>query len=160
MSVIDRLHNRKRRTEPSKLWLMSETAPFQVPICAYFFLVALVNLASNLGITPGSVDETYPTWLVITWASATALGAGLSLVGRYNEAFRMESAGLAFLLSACGIYITAVLWVTGFKGIFPALAYVAIGTGCAIRMRVIARHHKAQKLAGQIIQNGNGDAPS
>lgn len=159
MSFLKRLHGRDRRTEPSKLWLMTETAPFQVPITAYFLLIGIINAMSGLGLTPRSVNDTYPTWLVIVWASTTALGAGLSLVGRYLQAFRMESSGLAFLLSACGIYIIAVLWVIGVNGIFAALAYVAIGTGCAVRMRVIARHHKAQKVAGEIIQS-NGDSPS
>lgn len=158
MSFLARL-NPKKRGEPSKLWLMSETAPFQVPITAYFFLIGLTNILAGLGITPSSVTDTYPVWLIEAWAISTALGAGLSLLGRYLQAFRMESAGLGFLLSACAIYTTAVLWVNGINAVFAALAYVAIGTGCIVRMRVIARHHKAQKVAGQIIQN-NGDSPS
>lgn len=159
MSVLQRLHIRPKRGEPSKLWVMSETAPFQVPITAYFFIVGLVNLLGSAHITPNSVTETYPTWLVVSWATSTVLGAGLSLFGRYKQAFRMESSGLAFLLVACGIYIAAVLWVNGVTAVFAALAYVAIATGCAVRMRVIARHHKAQKVAGEIIQT-NGDATS
>lgn len=159
MSFLDRLHLRKRRGEPSKLWLMSETAPFQVPITAYFFLIGVTNILAGLGVTPSSVTDTYPVWLILAWAVSTALGAGLALLGRYTQAFRMEAAGLGFLLSACGIYTTAVLWVNGINAVFAALAYVAIGTGCIVRMRVIARHHKAQKVAGQIIQN-NGDSPS
>lgn len=156
MSILQRLHLRGPNGEASKLWIMTETAPFQVPVCAYFFLIALVNLLSSMGLTPQSVDDTYPAWVAVAWAGSTLLGAGLSLVGRYKQAFRMESSGLAFLLFACGIYTTAVLWVNGLTAVFAALAYVAIGAGCIIRMRVIARHHKAQKIAGEIVQN-NGD---
>lgn len=159
MSLLRRLNLRSHRGEPGKIWLMSETAPFQVPITAYFLLVGIMNILTGLGLVPGSVSETYPAWLILAWATSTVLGASMSLAGRYMQQFRVESSGLAFLLSACGIYITAVLWVNGLGGIFPALAYTAIGIGCAIRMRVIARHHKAQKLAGEIIQS-NGDNPS
>jgi hypothetical protein len=157
MSFLQRLHLRPRNGEPSKLWLMSETAPFQVPITAYFFILGLINLAAGMGLTPSSVDETYPAWLVIAWSASTLLGAGLSLLGRYRQAFRMESSGLAFLLSACGIYIGAVLWVNGVNALFASMAYVAIGTGCVIRMRVIARHHKAQQVAGAMIRNGDSN---
>lgn len=158
MSLLRRLHLKPRRGEPSKLWVMSETAPFQVPITFYLFLLGVTNLLSNLGVTPNSVQSTYPTWFVIVWSSATALGCGLSLVGRYAEAFRMEASGLAFLLAACAIFVGAVLWVNGLTAAWAALGYIAISTGCIIRMRVISRHHKAQKLAGEIIQN-NGDSP-
>lgn len=159
MSFLRRLHVRPKRGEVSKLWVMSETAPFQVPITAYFFLVGLTNLLVGFGITPNSVTQTYPAWLVVAWAGTTVLGSAISLIGRYREAFRMEASGLGFLLSACGIYIGAVLWVNGATAIFASLAYVAIATGCIIRMRVISRHHKAQRVAGGIIQT-NGDAQS
>lgn len=159
MSFLQRLHLRHPPGEASKLWVMSETAPFQVPITVYFLLVGIANLLSGAHITPNSVTDTYPSWLVISWAASTVLGSSLSLVGRYKQAFRMESSGLAFLLVACGIYIGAVLWVNGLTAVFAALAYVAIGLGCGIRMRVIARHHKAQKVAGVIIQT-NGDSAS
>lgn len=153
MSLIRRMIRSDRPPgEVSKLWKMSETAPFQVTICAYFFLLAFVNLITNLGLTPASIDDTYPLWLIIPWGVATLVGSGLSLAGRYLEAFRVESSGLAFLLVACGIYIGAVFGINGVNAAFAALAYVAIGTGCLIRMRVIARHHKAQRVAGQILQ--------
>lgn len=143
--------------QASKLWQMSETAPFEVPVCAYFFIIAFVNLVTRLGLTPTSVDDTYPLWLVIPWAIATLAGSGLTLIGRYIEAFRMESSGMAFLLVACLIYIGAVIGINGVNAAFAALAYVAIATGCLIRMRVIARHHKAQRVAGEILQSENGD---
>jgi hypothetical protein len=159
MSFLQRLNPKRRRGEASKLWLMTETAPFQVPLLAYFFITGLIQLSSNLGLTPRSVDSIYPTWLILAWALSTTLGAGLALLGRYLQTFRLEAAGLGFILSGCAIYTTAVLWVNGFGGTFTALGFVAIGSGCAIRMRVIARHHKAQKVAGEIIQS-NGDSPS
>lgn len=154
MNLIRRILRSDRPPgEPSKLWRMSETAPFQVPICAYFFIIAFVNMVTSLGLTPTSVDDTYPLWLVIPWALSTLIGSGLSLFGRYVEAFRMESSGLAFLLVACLIYIGAVIGINGINAAFAALAYVAIATGCGIRMRVIARHHKAQRVAGEILEN-------
>lgn len=149
-----RAYKRSHRGQPSPLWTMSETAPFQVPICAYLMVVGTYNLLTGV-VTPASVDQTYPLWLIIAWSAAVSLGCSLSLIGRYIQAFRMESSGLAFLLSACGVYVGAVIWVSGVKGIFAALAYIAIGTGCIIRMLVIRKHHKAQKVAGQIIANGD-----
>lgn len=159
MNLIRRvLRSDRPPGEVSKLWKMSETAPFQVPICAYFFILAFVNMVTRLGLTPSSVDDTYPLWLVIPWAVATLIGSGMSLFGRYVEAYRLESSGLAFLLVACLIYIGAVFGINGINAAFAALAYVAIGTGCGIRMRVIARHHKAQRVAGEILKSENGDA--
>jgi hypothetical protein len=133
---------------------MSETAPFQVPICLYIFLLGTWNLLTGVAV-PASVDRAYPLWLIIAWSAASALGCGLSLVGRYIQAFRMESSGLAFLLSACGLYVGAVVWMTGLQGFWAAGGFLAIGTGCIIRMLVIRKHHKAQKVAGQIIANGD-----
>jgi hypothetical protein len=141
--------------ESSRLWRMSETAPFQVPICAYLFLIAVVNLASNFGITPRSVDDAYESWLIIPWELSLLVGTGLALIGRYKEAFRVESTGLAFLVVASGIYVFAVFKAVGWGGTFAALGYLAIVTGCAIRMRVIARHHKAQIVAAQILTDEN-----
>lgn len=149
-----RAYKKARRGQPSKFWTMSETAPFQVPICAYFFLIGFYNLFTGV-VTPDSVDNTYPLWLIVAWSASVTFGCGLSLVGRYVEAFRMESSGLAFLLAACGIYIGAVIWFAGMKGFWSALAYIAIGTGCIIRMLVIRKHHKAQRVAAQIIVNGD-----
>jgi hypothetical protein len=145
--------------ESSRLWRMSEAAPFQVAITAYFFLIALVNLASNLGITPRSVDEAYDAWLIIPWELSLLVGSGLALVGRYKETFRLESSGLAFVVVASGIYIFAVFKAVGWGGTFAALGYLAITTGCVIRMRVIAQHHRAQKVAAQILtdENHNND---
>jgi hypothetical protein len=133
---------------------MSETAPFQVPICAYLFLLGAYNLFTGI-ITPVSIDRTYPYWLIIAWSAASALGCGLSLLGRYVQAFRMESSGLAFLLAACGLYVGAVVWALGWRGVWTGGGFLAIATGCIIRMLVIRKHHKAQRVAGQIIANGD-----
>jgi hypothetical protein len=149
-----RAYRRTRRGKPSKLWTMSETAPFQVPFCAYFFITGLSNLLTGV-LTPESVDHTYPVWLVIAWSACVTTGSGLSLAGRWFEAFRMESSGLAFVLASCGIYIGAVIYFAGLKGSFSALPYIAIATGCIIRMLVIRKHHKAQRYAGQLIANGD-----
>lgn len=146
-------YKKARRGKPSRFWTMSETAPFQVPICLYLCLLGTWNLLTGIA-TPGSVDRTYPLWLIIAWSASTALGCGLSLVGRYIEAFRMESSGLAFLLSSSGFLVGAMIYFAGWQGAFSSGGFLAIGTGCIIRMLVIRKHHKAQRYAGQVIANG------
>lgn len=137
---------------------MSETAPFEVPICFYLFVIGTWNLIAGLTGVPVSVQHTYPKWLTIAWAASIALGSGAALVGRYVQRFRLESSGLAFMLAACGIYIYTVLSVNGLTAIFASGAYAAIATGCIIRMKVIRRSHKAQQVATEILK-ANGDAP-
>jgi hypothetical protein len=148
---------KSHRGEPNPIWLNTQTAPFQVPVTLYLMLLGIQVLIRGVG--PRSISDTFPTWLVVNWAAFMALGCLISLIGRYTQRFRLEYAGLGFLLYSCALYAVSVLVVAGWQGAFASGAYLAIGTGCGIRMYVISRSHKAQKVAGQMIFDRNGDAP-
>lgn len=155
-----RRFRRAHRGQANPLWVMSETAPFQVPLTVYFTLFGFVNLLQGLGITPNSVDDTYSPWIIFVWAVFMFVGSALSLFGRYTQKFRMESAGLGLLLSSCAVIVIAVMAMAGWSGLLASGAFAAIGAGCAIRMIVIAKHHKAQRIAAALIRlEQNGDAP-
>lgn len=154
-----RRFKKAHRGQANPFWVMTETAPFQVPITAYFMLFGVINLINSLGITPRSVDDSYPLWIVIPWAVFMFVGSTLSLVGRYFEKFRLESAGLGLLLSSCGLIVGAILWMAGWSGVLASGAFGAIGAGCIIRMIVIAKHHKAQRIAAVLIRIEQNGAP-
>lgn len=155
-----RRFRKAHRGQANPFWVMSETAPFQVPLTIYFTLFGLTNLLQGLGITPNSVDQAYSRWIILAWAIFMFVGSALSLVGRYTQKFRMESAGLGLLLSSCGVVVVAVMVVAGWNGLLASGAFAAIGAGCVIRMIVIAKHHKAQRIAAQMIRTEqNGDGP-
>jgi hypothetical protein len=154
-----RAYKRRHRGEPGPIWLMTSTAPFQVPITIYLFLTGLVYLLVGTGLTPNSITETYDWRIVLAWSACLFVGGGLSMFGRYTQKFRMESAGLGFVLASCVIYAATVIVVNGWIGLFASGGFFAIGAGCIIRMIVIAKSHQAERLVGQILQDRlNGDA--
>lgn len=149
---------RSHRGTPNPIWLNTQTAPFQVPITLYLMLLGIQVMIGGIA-SPDSLTDSYPLWVVINWAVSLAVGCAMSLYGRYVEKFRLESAGLAFVLYSCMVYAVTVVVINGWTAIFASGAYFAIATGCIIRMIVIAKSHKAQKLAGRMIRERNGDAP-
>lgn len=154
-----RAYRKAHRGAPGPLWVMTSTAPFQVPITVYFLLQGFVYLLVGTGLTPRSVTQTYPAALVIAWAGCLFVGGGLVLVGRYTQKFRMESAGLGFILASCAIYAATVIWQMGLTGLFASGGYFAIAAGCIIRMIVIAKSHEAERLVTRILQDRqNGDS--
>lgn len=137
---------------------MTSTAPFQVPITVYFFIQGFVYLLVGTGLTPRSVTQAYPAALVLAWAGCLFVGGALVLAGRYTQKFRMESAGLGFILASCAIYSITLFVQMGLTGLFASGGYFAIATGCIIRMIVIAKSHEAERLVTRILQERqNGD---
>lgn len=156
---VVRRYKRSHRGQPSPLWVMTSTAPFQVPITVYFFVQGIIYLLVGTGLTPRSVNQTYPTPVVLSWAACLMIGGALVLVGRYNQKFRMESAGLGFILASCAIYAGTVVWQNGLTGLFASGGYAAIATGCIVRMIVIAKSHEAERVVTKILQERqNGDS--
>lgn len=148
------------RGEANPLWVMAATAPFEVPILVYFSLLGWWALAVGITASPGSITATLPHWLIVTWAACFAVGGTTALVGRYMQRFPIESSGLALLAAAFFTYAGTVTYVNGVNAIFASGAYVALLTGCIIRIRVILKDREARRLAGQILQDSqNGDAP-
>jgi hypothetical protein len=153
-----RAFKKSHRGEPNPIWLMTATAPFEVPIVTYFALLGIFALIVE---TPGSITESLDHWVIIAWGLTFALGGIIALVGRYMQAFTMESAGLGLLAGGFATYAGVAVWVNGTNAIFAAGAYVALVTGCIIRIRVILKDRKARRVAGDIIrERQNGDAPS
>jgi hypothetical protein len=161
-----RWYRRRHRGEASPLWVMTATAPFEVPILAYFSIIGwwtlLTILVGQLRLTPGSVIATLPLWLIYMWAACFAFGSTVALIGRYLQRFPVESSGLALLGAAFFTYAVVVTYVNGLNAIFASGAYVALLSGCLVRMRVISFDQKARQVAVEILheeRNGNGDAP-
>lgn len=154
-----RAYAKSHRGAPGPVWMMTATAPFQVPITIYLFLQGLIYLLVGIGLTPSSLTTTYDWRIVVSWAACLFVGGGLSLAGRFTQKFRMESAGLGFVLASCLIYASTVIAVNGWVGLFASGGFFAIGAGCIIRMIVIAKSHKAERLVGHILlERRNGDA--
>lgn len=159
-----RWYRKRHRGEASPLWVMSATAPFEVPILAYFAALGWVALIGSLfggiHVAPDSVVATLPDWLIYLWAACFAIGSSVALVGRYFQRFPVESSGLALLGAAFFTYAIVVLYVNGLSAVFASGAYVALLTGCLVRIRVISFDRKAHRVAAEILhEEHNGDAP-
>jgi hypothetical protein len=151
---------RSYRGEPNPIWVMSATAPFEVPIVTYFAFLGWWVLGAGIQVTPGSIVATLPLWLIYLWAGCFAVGGTIALVGRYFQRFPVESSGLALLASAFFTYAATVTYINGLNGAFASGAYLALLTGCIVRIRVIALDKKAHRVAVQILQEErDGDAP-
>lgn len=151
---------RAHRGEANPIWVMSATAPFEVPILVYFSLIGFITLAGGYHATPGSVLNTLPVWLIYLWISCFAVGSSVALIGRYFQRFPVESSGLALFAAGCFTYACVVTYVNGFNAIFASGAYVALMTGCIIRIRVISLDQKARQVASDILhEERNGDGP-
>jgi hypothetical protein len=159
-----RWYRRRHRGEASPLWVMAATAPFEVPILAYFSIIGWFSVASiltgGLHLTPGSVIATLPSWLIYLWAGCFAVGSTVALAGRYLQRFPVESSGLSLLGAAFFTYAVVVTYVNGLTAIFASGAYIALMTGCLVRIRVISFDQKARRVAAEILhEEQNGDAP-
>jgi hypothetical protein len=155
-----RRFQRAHRGEANPIWVMSATAPFEVPILCYFALLGWAALAGGYHVTPGSVIATLPIWLIYLWAACFAVGSTIALVGRYFQKFPVESSGLALLAAAFFTYASVVTYVNGLNAVFASGAYVALMTGCLIRIRVLSLDQKARRVAADILyEERNGDAP-
>lgn len=151
---------KSHRGEPNPIWLMIATAPFEVPVVLYFAVLGWWTLIQGVHLTPGSIAAVLPHWEIVSWAFTFAVGGTIALVGRYGQRFPIESAGLALLAAGFFTYAIVLIATVGRNGIFASGAYLALLTGCIIRIRVIVLDRKARRAAGQIlVQNHNGDAP-
>ena len=155
-----RRFKRSYRGEANPIWVMSATAPFEVPIVTYFAILGWWVLIAGYTATPGSIAATLPLWLIYCWSACFAFGGTMALAGRYFQRFPVESSGLALLAAAFSTYAITVTYIVGSSAVFASGAYLALLTGCLIRIRVIVLDRKAQRVAVQFLhEEQNGDAP-
>jgi hypothetical protein len=153
--------------KPNPMWAAVAQSPFEIFIGGYLAVLGLyiITLLTNLAHVENQsqVLQTLPQIAIWNWAIALSLGGMATMVGRLFERFRLEAAGLGFLVYASAVYATTVLYVAGVAGIIAAGAYVMIATSCLARMRVLRLSRKAQSVAGSIIiennKNGHGNGP-
>jgi hypothetical protein len=155
-----RRFKRAHRGEANPIWVMTATAPFEVPIVTYFAVLGWWVLVAGYTATPGSITATLPLWLIYCWSACFALGGTMALAGRYFQRFPVESSGLALLGAAFFTYASALIYVVGSNAVFASGAYVALLSGCLFRIRVIVLDRKAHRVATQFLyEEQNGDAP-
>lgn len=122
-------------------------SPFQIPLLAYLFLEGL--LASTQ--VPALTDELglKRDWPVWNFVVVLIVGAGLATFSRFNGNERLESFSLYLvslaLLIAGGIQVSVGEYSVGDE--------LAILIGCAMRIRVLSRSRKAEKVAIEIVNH-------
>lgn len=137
-----------RKTKPMGTFRRGMTiSPFQIPILAYLFFVgvtaipAVHQLSTELGL-----KHDWPVWNFVV---VLIIGAGLATFSRFNGNERLESFSL-YLVSlaviiAVGIQLSAKQYGLGDE--------LAILTGCAVRIRVLSRSRKAERVAIDIVDH-------
>ncbi|MCW2543123.1 MAG: hypothetical protein JWM40_675 [Frankiales bacterium] len=125
-------------------------APFETPIAIWFGCIGWIGLISGRGITPASLQDTLPIWLVQAWTVGIALGGTLTALGKLRQRDRLESSGLVLLGYGVTLYGATLAVAAGLNGATAAAAMFAIAAGCAIRLRVLTLSHRARSVAGVI----------
>lgn len=125
-------------------------SPFQIPLLAYLFIEGLLTIpavpvaANELGL-----DHTWPIW---NFVIVLIVGAGLATFSRFNANERLEEFGLWLtslaVIIAVGIQLAAHQYGLGDEA--------AIIIGCFLRIHVLRKSRKAERIAVQI-QTANHD---
>lgn len=130
-------------------------APFETPIAIWFGVIGWIGIATGQGITPATLEDALPIWLVQAWTVGIALGGTLTAFGKLRQRDRIESSGLVLLGYGVTLYGGVLVKVAGEAGITAAAAMFAIAAGCAIRLRVLALSHRARAVACTIRNDGD-----
>jgi hypothetical protein len=94
-----------------------------------------------LNLSPPSIQNFMPIWMVNLWGATLTLGGVLVLIGilmRYrNDKFVLglltERSGYWPLMCGSSIFAIAIIFQAGLRGLFPALTYVTFAGFCTIR---------------------------
>lgn len=146
--------NPPRKRPARDAWRRLTERP-HLPLVAYlgfFGVVALIR--HDHGILPTSLEDQLPMWLVFGWTLCIAAGGVGATVGVLTGQTRIESSCLGFLAAGAAIYgacITTAAWPQG----ATVLAVVsAIVSTCFIRISVLSRARKAQRVAQRLSDEG------
>lgn len=141
-----RRRNKPHRVNPLKRALI--LGPFQMPIMAYLMYVGVIYLllAPALGEAAG---VTY-LWPIYTFASFLSIGAVISLAGRLKSKERWEAFGLSMVVVGLSIATVLEVYIGEYLGLGDNLALL---TGCGLRIWVISKARKVERIANSIVMN-------
>jgi hypothetical protein len=125
-------------------------SPFQVPILTYLFVQGIIFLLSA-GEVATELDV--PVWSIWNFALALAAGSGLAVLSRFNDNERLETFGLQLVILS--LFISAGISIAAHD--YNLGAEVAIGLACLLRVRVLAKSRKAEKVAIEISEEATDD---
>jgi hypothetical protein len=126
-------------------------SPFQIPIMIWLFyagiavLLSAPKLAEELGL--------HHSWSIYNFGVILVVGAGLNTFSRFNgnerlEEFSLWLSGLAVII-AVGIQLAAHT--------YDLADEAAILAGCLLRIRVLRKSRKAERIAIQIATDNEGE---
>lgn len=132
-------------------------APFETPIALWFGVIGWVGIVTGQGITPATLEDTLPIWLVQAWTAGLAFGGTLTTMGKLRQRDRIEASGLVLLGYGATLYAVVLLVAAGIPGVTAAAAMFAVACGCGLRLRVLALSHRARSVAGTIRHRTESD---
>jgi hypothetical protein len=126
-------------------------SPFQIPIMIWLFFAGIMvllgapELVKQLGL--------HHSWPVYNFAIILIVGAGLNTFSRFNgnerlEEFSLWLSGLAVII-AVGIQVAAHT--------YDLADEAAILAGCLLRIRVLRKSRKAERIAIKIATDNEGE---
>ena len=125
-------------------------SPFQIPILAYLFLEGFLTIPA----IPQAAEELHvPQWSIWNFVVVLIIGAGLATFSRFNSNDRLEEFGLH--LTGLAVTIAAIIQIIGHE--YTLGDELAILVGCYLRIRVLRRNRKAEKMAIQIVTDQEHD---
>lgn len=120
------------RTDP----LRSGRHPFELFVLTLAFLVSIPTILGATP-TPGSINDTLPDWLALSWSVALAGGAGIALFGVFllnrGVGIILEQLGLGIFAIASMVYTGAAIYSVGWAALQPVGIVAGFGAACAWR---------------------------
>lgn len=122
--------------------LRSGRHPFQIYLLALCIVSAVPLIFGRF--TAGSIEETLPEWLVVSWGLMLFGGAAAGLIGSYwrgdyADGLTIERVGLAAVGSAAAVYSVVIVATGGIPRLLAAAIILGFGLCCLRRARDIGR---------------------
>jgi hypothetical protein len=124
-------------------------SPFQIPIMIWLLYAGITILLGAPVLTKQL--ELHHSWPIYNFAIILIVGAGLNTFSRFNGNERLEEFSL--WLSALAIVIATGIQLTAHT--YDLADEAAIFAGCLLRIRVLRKSRKAERLAIQIVTYDN-----
>jgi hypothetical protein len=123
-----------------------------LPIIAYLGVVGILAVLAG-GVAPDSVESGTPAWLGYAWSGCMALGGLAATIGGIISRTRLESAGLSLLMVSLGLFVWAGTITSETAG-DDVLALAALLGSFLLRMRLLHRERRAQRIAAALVRDG------
>ena len=126
-------------------------SPFQIPLLVYLFLEGLLVVLTTPQIA-AEIGMANEQWVIYWFGAALCIGSFIATGARFTDNERWETTGLLLVLLAVILAVIIEVAIGDYLGLMDE---IAVGAGAILRIRVLAKARKAQKVAIRIVDEEN-----